>query len=515
MDALKALASSDTPDSERGPAIPDVDGDYGRGHKRGRDEGRRGHDDSRSSRRRSRSRSRSPPRRRTSRTRSRSPKRSRDGSSSPPRRRRRRKPGGLWDQAPPGFSAGGAPTGFSSAPPPGAPVAGGGPGMAAHVPPGMMMGMRPGGMPGMMGHPGGLLAQAQQSTQDRQAKRLYVGNLPRGITSMEMSAFFNAAMNQSEAVPGVNEPVVNVTVNNDKNFAFIELASPECATAALAMDGIALNGCSLRLRRPKDFVAPPGSAPPPQKVESDCKIFVGGIPFGILDDQVRELLAAFGPLKLFNIVRDPITNKSKGFGFCEFEDHSVTDKAIEALNGMELQDKKMVVQRANVGRKAPGTGANAPLPSFVAPSTPCAQNFLNLGLPAAMLLQQLPTLVGPGGPQTSKVLQLLNLLADADLVKGDYVTEVEEDVRLECEKIGSVESTHIPRPAAQEANPDGFEQSKLNIQSVPCMGRVFVKFATVEDSMKAQMALGGRKFNCRTVITSFYDEEKYDAKDFE
>ena len=60
---------------------------------------------------------------------------------------------------------------------------------------------------------------------------------------------------------------------------------------------------------------------------------------------------SFGPLKAFNLVKDSATGLSKGYAFCEYSDTGVTDAAIQGLNGMQLGDKKLVVQLASVGAK--------------------------------------------------------------------------------------------------------------------------------------------------------------------
>lgn len=60
---------------------------------------------------------------------------------------------------------------------------------------------------------------------------------------------------------------------------------------------------------------------------------------------------SFGPLKAFNLVKDAATGLSKGYAFCEYSDTGVTDAAIQGLNGMQLGDKKLVVQLASVGAK--------------------------------------------------------------------------------------------------------------------------------------------------------------------
>ncbi len=44
------------------------------------------------------------------------------------------------------------------------------------------------------------------------------------------------------------------------------------------------------------------------------RIFVGGLPYFLTDDQCRELLASFGQLKSFDLVKDRETGNSKGWG---------------------------------------------------------------------------------------------------------------------------------------------------------------------------------------------------------
>ena len=70
---------------------------------------------------------------------------------------------------------------------------------------------------------------------------------------------------------------------------------------------------------------------------------------------------SFGQLRAFNLVKDSATGLSKGYAFCEYVDVSMTDQAIAGLNGMQLGDKKLIVQRASVGAKNPMIGAQAPV----------------------------------------------------------------------------------------------------------------------------------------------------------
>lgn len=79
--------------------------------------------------------------------------------------------------------------------------------------------------------------------------------------------------------------------------------------------------------------------------------------------------------------------------------------------------------------------------------------------------------------------------------------EIKQDIEEECKQYGEVESITIPRPS---------EDGTL----IPGVGKVFVKFGNAESAAKAKAQLEGRTFDDRTVLATFYDEIKYDKRDF-
>jgi len=66
------------------------------------------------------------------------------------------------------------------------------------------------------------LPAASQMT--RQARRLYIGNIPFGITEDLMLRFFNDKMVESNLLAAPGNPVLAVQINMDKNFAFVEVS---------------------------------------------------------------------------------------------------------------------------------------------------------------------------------------------------------------------------------------------------------------------------------------------------
>lgn len=83
------------------------------------------------------------------------------------------------------------------------------------------------------------------STITRQARRLYVGNIPFGVTEEEMMEYFNQQMHLSGLAQAAGNPVLACQINLDKNFAFLEFRSIDETTQAMAFDGINFKGKNL------------------------------------------------------------------------------------------------------------------------------------------------------------------------------------------------------------------------------------------------------------------------------
>ncbi|CCD62278.1 Splicing factor U2AF 65 kDa subunit [Caenorhabditis elegans] len=315
-----------------------------------------------------------------------------------------------------------------------------------------------------------------------QSRRLYVGNIPFGCNEEAMLDFFNQQMHLCGLAQAPGNPILLCQINLDKNFAFIEFRSIDETTAGMAFDGINFMGQQLKVRRPRDYQPSQNTFDMNSRmpvstivVDSANKIFIGGLPNYLTEDQVKELLCSFGPLKAFSLNVDSQGN-SKGYAFAEYLDPTLTDQAIAGLNGMQLGDKQLVVQLACANQQRHNTNL---------PNSASAIAGIDLS---------------QGAGRATEILCLMNMVTEDELKADDEYEEILEDVRDECSKYGIVRSLEIPRP--YEDHP------------VPGVGKVFVEFASTSDCQRAQAALTGRKFANRTVVTSYYDVDKYHNRQF-
>ncbi len=76
------------------------------------------------------------------------------------------------------------------------------------------------------------------------------------------------------------------------------------------------------------------------------KVFVGGISWNIDSNQLRDIFAEVAEVKYAKIVTDRETNKSRGFGFVEFNSVEDAVKAKEEFDGAEIDGRAVKVDFA-------------------------------------------------------------------------------------------------------------------------------------------------------------------------
>lgn len=82
-------------------------------------------------------------------------------------------------------------------------------------------------------------------------------------------------------------------------------------------------------------------------MEEEKKIYIGNLEYGVTEDELQKMLEEKElQVKEIKIIRDKFTGRSKGFGFAELETDEQVQKAIDSLDGFEIKDRKLKVNRA-------------------------------------------------------------------------------------------------------------------------------------------------------------------------
>jgi len=75
-------------------------------------------------------------------------------------------------------------------------------------------------------------------------------------------------------------------------------------------------------------------------------IFVGNLSFDTTSADLESLFAQAGTITSATVITDRDTGRSRGFGFVEMSSASEAQKAIQELNGKELQGRTLNVSEA-------------------------------------------------------------------------------------------------------------------------------------------------------------------------
>jgi len=73
-----------------------------------------------------------------------------------------------------------------------------------------------------------------------------------------------------------------------------------------------------------------------EEYKNSAWVFLGGFPFELTEGDIICVMSQWGEIEDINLVRDKITNKSKGFAFIKYEDNRSTILAVDNFNGTTL-----------------------------------------------------------------------------------------------------------------------------------------------------------------------------------
>ncbi|MCC5923960.1 MAG: RNA-binding protein [Crocinitomicaceae bacterium] len=76
-------------------------------------------------------------------------------------------------------------------------------------------------------------------------------------------------------------------------------------------------------------------------------IFIANLDFEITSEDLKATFSQFGEVHYAHVVFDNKTKKSKGFGYVEMPDIDNAIAAIEALNGLEVNERALDVKIAS------------------------------------------------------------------------------------------------------------------------------------------------------------------------
>ena len=86
------------------------------------------------------------------------------------------------------------------------------------------------------------------------------------------------------------------------------------------------------------------------------KLFVGNLSFNTTENDLQDAFAAHGTVTEANLMMDRATGRPRGFAFVTMSTPEEAQRAIDALNGKELDGRALTVNVARPREERPGGG---------------------------------------------------------------------------------------------------------------------------------------------------------------
>src|SRR5512136_2228203 len=86
------------------------------------------------------------------------------------------------------------------------------------------------------------------------------------------------------------------------------------------------------------------------------KLFVGNLSFDTTENDLQDAFAAHGTVTEANLMMDRSTGRPRGFAFVTMSSAEEAQKAVEALNGAQLDGRSLTVNEARPREERAGGG---------------------------------------------------------------------------------------------------------------------------------------------------------------
>lgn len=169
--------------------------------------------------------------------------------------------------------------------------------------------------------------------------KIFVGGLTWNTTK---DMLFNEFSKYGDIVDSI--VMKNPETGNSRGFGFVTYKENGSAETAVASGSHKIDGkiVDVKLCNPK-LAAQQRNI----KQKSDnCKVFVGGLPHGVTDDQIKHFFSRYGPVKEFKMMYDENKQRPRGFGFITFDSEECANQVLQEhyiqFNGKQIEVKPQI-----------------------------------------------------------------------------------------------------------------------------------------------------------------------------
>lgn len=180
------------------------------------------------------------------------------------------------------------------------------------------------------------------SQRDPSLRKSGVGNV--FIKNLDKSIDNKALYDTFSAFGNILSCKVVCDENGSKGYAFVHFETQDAADRAIdKMNGMLLNDRKVfvgRFKSRKEREAELGA-----KAKEFTNVYIKNFGDDMNDDRLKEFFDKYGKTLSVKVMTDS-SGKCRGFGFVSYEKHEDANRAVEEMNGTELNGKMVFVGRA-------------------------------------------------------------------------------------------------------------------------------------------------------------------------
>ncbi|KAM3268677.1 heterogeneous nuclear ribonucleoprotein 1 [Capsicum chacoense] len=181
--------------------------------------------------------------------------------------------------------------------------------------------------------------ELKHSNDDSFAGKLFVGGIAWETGEESFRKYFSRFGEIADCVI-----MMDKVSGRPRGFGFVTFADPEVANKVLEEDHV-IDGRTVEVKRtvPKEDMQVKGA--PKTK-----KIFVGGLPVSLTEDDLKEYFSSYGHVVEHQIMLDRETGRSRGFGFVTFASENAVEEVLNSGRMHEIHGKQVEIKKAEPKR---------------------------------------------------------------------------------------------------------------------------------------------------------------------
>lgn len=354
-------------------------------------------------------------------------------------------------------------------------------------------------------------AKDDMTTEERDARTIFVMQIAARTRPRDLEEFFSSVGRVRDV-----RIITDSKTRRSKGIAYVEFWELEAVPLAIGLNGQRLLNAPLiiqasqadknRMSTATPVGGVPGFGVDTAPAKGPMKLYVGSLHVNITEEMLRGVFEPFGRIEKLELMTEPDTGRSRGYGFITYDKTEDAKRAMEQLNGFDLAGRPIKVgnvtdhmpqQPTVMGRSLDneeldrtgvdlGTAGRLSLMAKLAEGTGLrlpnqAQQVLNLN--------QAPGTPIPAPPIATQCFMLSNMFDPDSETDPGWEADIQDDVIEECSKNGGV--LHIFVDKASKT------------------GNVYVKCPSVTSAVAAVNSLHGRWFAGKIITANYVPVNNY------